>query len=133
MKSKIWLVGLLLCLCGCGRISVPEDYVNMLTTIRIKPDYREIKISGNASPLKFRILDEAEGYVTCISGSEKGSYVYDDRDVSVKDGEWEELLHKNRGNEIRIEIYLKKEGVWYKYPVIKNYVSDNSSESAQAL
>ena len=128
MKSKLLLIGLLLCLCGCTRVSVPKQYVDILTTIKIDPDYRDIKISDGTAPLRFRILDDADRYVTCISGMHNDTLVYDDRNIAIDGQEWRELLDGNKGNEITIVIYLKKDGVWYKYPVIKNYVFDYSDD-----
>ena len=124
MKKYVYIILLLMLFNGC-REAVPDQYVDMMTTIRIEPDYRDTVIPCNIAPLNFRIQEEADDYLTCISGSSGEKLYCYDRDVKVELKLWRSLLDANKGSEIKFEIYLKKQGIWYKYPVIKNSVSPN--------
>ena len=124
MKKYVYIILLLMLFNGC-REAVPDQYVDMMTTIRIEPDYRDTVIPCNIAPLNFRIQEEADDYLTCISGSSGEKLYCYDRDVKVELKLWRSLLDANKGSEIKFEIYLKKQGIWYKYPVIKNSVSAN--------
>lgn len=125
MKKWLCLIWLAVCFNSCHE-AVPDRYVDMLTTIRIEPDYRDAVIPYNIAPLNFRILEEADNYLTCISGKKGKTLLCHDRDVVIDVDFWKSLLETNQGSEIKFEIYLKKQGVWYKYPVIKNNVSAHS-------
>lgn len=123
MKNWVCLLLLMFCFNGC-RETVPHQYVDMLTTVRIDPDYRDIIISYDMSPLNFRILEEAESYLTCIKGKGGDKFVCRNRNVVIDDDFWKSLLEQSKGDEIKIEIYLKKQGIWYKYPIIKKRILD---------
>lgn len=125
MKKYVYIILLLMLFNSC-RETVPDRYVDMMTTIRIEPDYRDIVIPCNIAPLNFRIQEEADDYLTCISGSGDEKLYCHDRNVKIEPKLWRSLLNANKGSEIKFEIYLKKQGIWYKYPVIKNSVSTDS-------
>lgn len=106
MKKYVYIILLLMLFNGC-REAVPDQYVDMMTTIRIEPDYRDTVIPCNIAPLNFRIQEEADDYLTCISGSSGEKLYCYDRDVKVELKLWRSLLDANKGSEIKFEIYLK--------------------------
>ena len=59
MKKYVYIILLLMLFNGC-REAVPDQYVDMMTTIRIEPDYRDTVIPCNIAPLNFRIQEEAD-------------------------------------------------------------------------
>ena len=50
MKKYVYIILLLMLFNGC-REAVPDQYVDMMTTIRIEPDYRDTVIPCNIAPL----------------------------------------------------------------------------------
>ena len=46
MKKYVYIILLLMLFNGC-REAVPDQYVDMMTTIRIEPDYRDTVIPCN--------------------------------------------------------------------------------------
>jgi dipeptidyl aminopeptidase/acylaminoacyl peptidase len=107
-------------------VSVPENYSDVSEPVSIFPDYRDVVIPFNIAPLNFRIADEADEYITCIAGESGNSLLYKGKKVQIGINKWRRLLEENKGKEISFQVYLKKEGQWEKYPVIKNRIAEHA-------
>ncbi len=115
---------LLICLCyGCSKkgTTPPGSSVEILATIETTPNCYDSAISKSMPP-KFRIMEEADQYLTCISCNGKAPIFIHERNVDVPRDEWENLLDGETVAEVSIDIYLNKEKIWYKYPIIRKQV-----------
>jgi len=92
----------------------------------IFPDYTETVIPPNIAPLNFIIKEKAERYLIKIA-SANGNPV----EISAKDSKiiipinrWKELLSQNRGQQLRIEIYVEDTNkAWHKFKNINNQIA----------
>lgn len=93
--------------------------------VHIIPDYTDITIPPNIASLNFTISENGKKYITRI-------YEIDGEDIIIKSSngniripevKWKRLLQKCKGKEIFIEIYVKNDGNWLKFPTIINHVS----------
>jgi hypothetical protein len=116
---------LLFLLSGCnskpnGNIAVSEQ------TPHLEPDYTEITIPPNISPLNFMVKEKGTSYYvkfSTISGTEfeisSGS-----GKILIPAGKWKKLLQKSAGKELMIDIFSRDvEGKWLKFKTITNTVA----------
>lgn len=96
--------------------------------IEIFPDYKDIVIPLNIAPLNFYLKEEAEEYHVKISSNVGQAIVIKQKspDILIPVKKWNALLNKNVGDELRINIALKKSGEWIQYPEITNSIAADS-------
>lgn len=112
----------LLWLAACSP-SVPEGAVEAADAVQISPDYTSITIPYNIAPLNFVIETDGSEYVTHAYSSKGNGLTVSGRDVKFPIGEWHELLEAGKNDTLNVDIYVKNDGKWVKYPTIKNYIA----------
>jgi len=125
LKKFRYLIILSFLISGCGR-KPSGDIVQSDQTPVIDPDYSEITIPPNISPLNFIIKQKASAYYVKIF-SDSGS------EIVVKSGNgkiriplsrWRRMLRDNAGKNVKIDVYSKDEdGRWLKFKTISNKIA----------
>lgn len=97
----------------------------------IFPDYSEITIPCNIAPLNFAVKVPAEKYMVLYRLAEQEQFRISSNNgiISVPSGKWESLLKEAKGKEFNIDIHIKKDGVWLKFPSITNRISSDSIDT----
>src|SRR4030065_640256 len=105
-----------------------EEYVEVAVEPGISPDYSDIVIPANISPINFRILEQGQLYFARIH-ADGGKAI----DIFSKTGlmripprEWRALLKSNKGNKIFFDIYVMDAGQgWKKFRSITNTIAED--------
>lgn len=117
--KKLIIPAVILLLAACTA-SVPESAGTTAAQPSIFPDYTDITIPSNISPLNFRIMEEADAFVTQLSagGTEvtlKGEKVI----IPLK--KWRALT---AAGDITVQVYGKKDGKWTAFQPFRMETSD---------
>lgn len=130
MKKNICSFGIivLLFLNACSP-QIPENAALQKEKITISPDYSNLIIPYNIAPLNFSIHTEADEYRTVIYSTKGEKLIVSSKKVQFNQKDWEKLLSENKGDTVFIDIYLKKEGKWLKYPTMKNTIAEEEIDS----
>lgn len=102
---------------------VPNDAIPQDTMISIFPDYSNLTIPYNTAPLNFNINKDAEDYLTVIYSSGGERLIANGKKVRLNLNSWQNLLKENKKDTLYIEIYLKINNQWFKYPLLKNFIA----------
>jgi len=111
---------LLLALVSCT--GLPDEYKEATGSLNIYPEYQSVYIPYNIAPLNFHISNEASSYLTSIRSKNGKSLLIRGKDVQIKLKDWKKLLESNKGEVLFIDVYVKQNDVWKKYPAIQNYI-----------
>ena len=100
-------------LASCGHVEVPSgDVVDGRRAPHIWPDYTAITVPPNIAPLNFGIEENGGEFIVRMK-ADGGSLVEEGPSVRWDMDDWHELLEKNRGKEIMLEVYVKgDDGKW---------------------
>ena len=123
--SVLYCFCIYLFLISCSE-NIPENTLLQSINISISPDYSEITIPCNIAPLNFNINETAQEYLTVIYSSKGNKIISKGKKVKIPVENWKKLLKENQGDTLYIEIYLKKEKQWLKYPAICNYIAQET-------
>lgn len=115
---------LVLILASCNNI--PASFTETKEQISIYPDYKDVSIPLNIAPLNFHITTDASSYLTKVYSTNGNSVLVKGKDVQIGMNAWKKMLTNNAGNDLYYEIYLKRGGVWIKYPILRNYITKDS-------
>jgi hypothetical protein len=110
-----------------GRTAVIDKYDVVDRPARIYPDYCSAVIPPNIAPLNFMVKEEGEYYCAKISSEKGAGFDVFSRSATIQipEDSWHELLEKNRGNELRIDIFVKgKNQGWSRFGAITNRISN---------
>jgi hypothetical protein len=92
----------------------------------IDPDYSGVTIPYNIAPLNFKIAEKGKVfYVRFSAGSKPGMEVKSsDGIIRIPQRKWKEMLQKNKGQELKTEIYRydRNQG-WSKFKTITDTIS----------
>lgn len=123
MKSHIIYIisacALLLSACGgTQEVTVPENASPANAEAQIYPDYRDIVVPVNIAPLNFQVISLGhDEFVAQVKGpkgellagaEEDGKFFFEEKD-------WHKLLSENKGQNLTVTIYEKRDGGWVKY------------------
>ena len=106
---------------SCGS---PHDEVMAGGESGIFPDYSDVVLPPNISPVSFRILHEGERFVTTIRGERSGEIKVRGKEVKIDAAEWEALLEANKGAALSFEIQAKKNGKWTQVCAFTDQVAE---------
>jgi hypothetical protein len=93
--------------------------------VTILPDYTGITIPPNIAPLNFNIKEDGKKYLvrfyedsgaTLTISSSTGK-------IRIPERKWKKLLQVCKGKKLFIDIYVKKDSTWIKFPPITNDVT----------
>ncbi len=125
LHIPVFFIIIMLCV-SCFRPDMNSD-VNEERLPVIYPDYTGIHIPRNIAPLNFRIEEAGKKYVVRFSSSGKSLLTLKTTsgDVRIPEKKWKKILEKNRGNELIIEIAVKRnDNKWVRYSSIVNTISE---------
>jgi hypothetical protein len=111
----------------CGHAVRIDKYDTVDRPARIYPDYSSTVIPPNIAPLNFLVQETGSGYLARIY-SEKGEAIEvfsRSPKILIPLGRWHELLEKNRGNEMSVDIFVKaKNKGWSQFSTITNRIAN---------
>jgi len=107
-------------------VSVPSEYDTVDSSVTIYPDYQGIVVPVNMAPLNFKIKDEAENYITRIKGDAGEEIIVKGPKVRFDINKWRKLLDANQDKKLNIEVFLQKDGKWYKHRDMEMTVSSDA-------
>ena len=112
--------------------NLPAECVAIGRLPRIEPDYSETVIPPNIAPLNFQVREAGVDYRVRIHGTAGEDIVVASRSASIviPPRPWRELLQRNRGGRIVLDVYAKGEdGRWSRFDSIKNDVAREEIDS----
>ena len=88
------------------------------------PDYADVVIPCNIAPLNFNVLNDGESCVTVLSGGGE-ELVLRGPGIRIPEKGWQRLLAAARGDAIRADVYLRRDGSWLRLPAFRMEVSSD--------
>ena len=119
-------------LVGCKpEACVPNNARTTQEVVSIYPDYRDIVVPPNIAPLNIMVKSEGKEFVASVEG--KGAPVLaaagSDGKLAFDSIEWRSLLADNKGSELSVTIYAKKDGEWLQHPAYKFSVAEEDIDT----
>lgn len=108
--------------------SVPDNSVVVDRLPAIYPQYADVTIPCNIAPLVFRVEEDGDDYVACLSAGEK-EVVVAGKEVSVPVSDWRELLSVANGGKVSVELFVKGAKGWERFKPFVFNVSPDSIDS----
>ncbi len=111
---------------GC-KDEVPQSPAAVARPPRITPDYTSVVIPPNIAPLNFVVDEPGEKYYATIRAAAGPPINVSSSTgkIIIPPGPWKNLLGKNLGQDIHIDICVKaKDGSWNRYQTISNTIAD---------
>ncbi len=122
MKRFLFFAIMGLMLTACGKYQVPTDYTTNNMLPKIYPEYQDVTIPVNIAPLAFEILLGVDEAVTRFS-AEGEELICGGIKVCPEIDEWRSLMEKAKGKDVTVEVYVKKDGRWYRFKPFDIHVS----------
>ena len=98
------LAALLVCAaCSSKSPVLPSDFKPVAAKPVIYPDYTDVVIPCNIAPLVFRVVEEADDYVTRFTVGDS-ELLCAGREVAPDVDEWRSLLASAVGGELSVEV-----------------------------
>jgi hypothetical protein len=99
--------------------------------VQILPDYIGITLPPNIAPLNFTIKEDAEKYLIRIyeAGGETITIESSTGNIRIPEGKWKKLLQRCKGKEMLVDIFVRKDSGWVKFPSIINNVAVDPIDS----
>ena len=129
MKTLRYFLTLLLPLAlSCSSPTVPTASSSVDELPSIYPDYIDVTIPCNIAPLTFEIKEQGDEYVTRLSS---GGYeiVEGGNIVAPSIEKWQSLIAAANGNEVKVEVFVEKQGQWNAYKPFSYKVSPDSIDN----
>ena len=107
-----------------------NDYSTENRKPSIFPDYIDVVIPPNIAPLNFSVLEEGSRYHIDIS-SENGDKISIEQispKIQIPIHKWHKLLQENKGNILKIDVYVKNDR-WVKFTSIKDSIVNENLDS----
>ena len=124
MKKLILLTVAATLLMACGN-EIPEKFWESDKLPEIYPDYTNVTIPVNIAPLTFKIDGKADDMVARLTAGNE-EVVYGGGQVQPDADEWKRLAESAKGDVIKVEVYVEKEGQWTRFKPFNIYVSPDS-------
>jgi len=120
-----YLIILAFLLYSCG--SKPYGSITLSELApQLEPDYSDLTIPPNISPLNFIIKQKASAYYVKIF-SDSGSEIVvksGNGKIRIPPSKWRKMLLGNAGKNVKIDVYSKDdEGRWLKFKTINNKIA----------
>jgi len=108
-----------------------QKYTLTEKDVKISPDYSGVTLPPNIAPINFTINETAKKYLVRISeeGGEMISIKSSTGKIIIPLTKWKKLLQQCMGKDIFIDIFVKKNGNWVKFPPIINHVAEEAIDS----
>ncbi len=120
---------LLAALCACSNFS-ENAAKDTARALRLDPDYSETVIPPNIAPLNFRIVETGDRYlVRARAGNVELTIKSRDGKICFPLKAWKRMLASARGGELVFEVFIRQNGVWLRFPTIRNRISEDEIDS----
>ena len=124
MKKLFAIIIVALSLTACGN-QIPATYAESEESPAIYPDYTGVTVPINIAPLTFEPDGKSDGIVARLTAGDEeiicgGTKVQPDFD------DWHRLTECAKGQAIKVEVYIQKDGQWTKFKPFDIYVSPDS-------
>lgn len=98
---------------------------------RIHPDYRDLVIPPNIAPLNFRIEESGDRFLVQIHSDQSTpvEILSQSGDVEIPLASWRALLAANRGKALRIDVFARCGGDWWRYETVTNRIAEDDIDS----
>ena len=104
----------LLVACSPKAPVLPTDFDAVAAGPQIYPDYTDVVIPCNIAPLVFRVVEDADDYVTRFKAGDS-ELLLGGREVAPAIGAWHSLLESAKGGALSVEVYVATDGKWKRY------------------
>ena len=125
MIKKYILTALLLPFALSCTVRYPENAVKLDEMAVLSPDYTDVTIPFNLSPLKFSVANDGNRFITRLTGSIGGELVYGGKQVEPDLKEWQDLLQENKGADLKVCIFVKRDGKWMELDGFTIHISED--------
>jgi hypothetical protein len=97
----------------------------------IMPDYSGITIPPNIAPLNFNIKENGQKYRVRFygEGDESMTILSSTGKIRIPEGKWKKLMQVCKGKKMFIDILVKTDSGWIKFPPIINHVAVDPVDS----
>ena len=106
-----------------------ENYKETGTKPAIFPDYIDVTIPYNIAPLNFKFKGEGEAFFVRIEGKNGEITFYSDKKIQIPIEKWKKLLEQNRGDSLKVHLFVKNNGIWNKYKAFTWFVAKEPIDS----
>lgn len=98
--------------------TIPSNSIPTTQQVRIFPDYKDITIPANIAPLNFMIKNKGDQFIVAIEGNATKMITGANKDGKIlfEMSDWQEILQKNKGKDLKITIYAHDNDQWLRYP-----------------
>lgn len=110
-----------LTLTGCSE-NPPSNFTDVRDSLHLYPDYQGVTLPCNIAPLHFQIVENADAYRIFFTVDGIRKAVFHQQEVRFDVSDWHAWLRTGKTSTLAFETYLKRNGKWYKYPVLRNTV-----------
>ena len=105
---------------------VPQSYTDCDSVPAITPDYIGVTIPCNIAPLNFRIDEAGDEYVSRFyTTADPEGFAVGGQSTDIPLDRWRALVGAARGDTLRIDVYVRRDGSYIKYRTIANAVADS--------
>ena len=125
-SNKAALQFLLLLLLGSCTGKPGSNFTTSGILPLIEPDYSGIVIPPNIAPMNFIIKEKGESFFARL-------YIDDEQRIDIRSGnglirinagKWKDLVSSNHGKDLKIDVFIKNNGVWNKFTTISNRIAN---------
>nr|WP_297009736.1 hypothetical protein [Prevotella sp.] len=117
------MLGLGSCMSKPG-ILVPTNPIQANQLPKIYPDYIGVTVPATIAPLNFNVEDiDVESVNVVVEGSKIGELQSEGDYANFDIDEWHHLLAQNRGGDLKVTVYVEKNGNWTQYQDFDIHVS----------
>ncbi|MHC4394373.1 MAG: TolB family protein [Planctomycetota bacterium] len=106
---------------------VIEQYNSIDRPAQIRPDYSGTVIPPNIAPLNFSVQEKGSHYCVKISSKQGTTIEIFSRSpkIVIPQKSWHKLLNKNKGEELYLDIFVKRENTqWERFDTITNKIAN---------
>jgi len=124
MKRPLILTAAATLLIACGN-QIPQTFSESDDLPNIYPDYAEVTVPINISPLTFEIDGKADDVVARMTAGDE-ELICGGKKVQPDADDWKRLAESAKGNAIKVEVYVEKNDQWTRFKPFNIYVSPDS-------
>ena len=104
---------------------IPGSYDSKDVQPGIYPDYKDVTVPCNISPLTFRVEEAGDASVVRFAAGST-EYITEGPEAVVSVEEWKALLAAAAGSSITVDVFVEKDGKWSKFAPFCIVVSKDS-------
>ncbi|MDR0231788.1 MAG: hypothetical protein LBI82_06680 [Dysgonamonadaceae bacterium] len=107
-----------------------NNFLNVEQTANIHPVYQGTIIPYNIAPLNFMIREEGSHFmVRFVAGKDSFDVSCRNGKISIPLKKWEKLLETHRGEQMDVNIFVKKVSGWERYTPLKFTIANEPIDS----